>query len=131
MAGVKGDMMKVIDPFAGNGVQFSWPSEVNVGQLQNELVKALGPGVQIAVHWSKTEDGEDAPVDPKSPLEVFVTPKSVDLDAVRKVMSVHRPDPYYGMSQEGRRRVQLTEKVKSGADLSMQEMQEALRMMVS
>ncbi|WP_428957923.1 hypothetical protein [Streptomyces sp. cg35] len=118
------------DPFDGDSQKFSWPRQVNIGQLQIEVTEALGEQVRLAFILPVGEDGVDEPIDDDHPLVVYVTPSSADLAAVRQVMAAHRPDPYYGMSDEERQAAQLQEKVASGAELSLPEMQQALRLLM-
>ncbi|MEU6362303.1 hypothetical protein [Streptomyces albidoflavus] len=118
------------DPFLGNCQQFTWPRAVHIGQLQAEVSEVMGEQVRLAIVLPVGEDGMDVEVGAARPLTVFVTPSSADLSALRRVMAAHRPDPYYGMTDDERQRAQLEEKVRSGADLSLAEIQQALRMLV-
>ncbi|MET7363250.1 hypothetical protein ABZS76_33100 [Streptomyces sp. NPDC005562] len=120
-----------VDPFSGDSQRFTWPRQANIGQLQIEITEALGDQVRLAFISPRDTEGGDVEVSDEAPLIVFVTPSSADLAAVRQVMAAHRPDPYYGMSDEERQVAQLQEKIRSGADLTMEEMQKALRMLVS
>ncbi|MFD7835619.1 hypothetical protein [Streptomyces sp. NPDC059761] len=121
----------MLDPFAGDCQRFAWPREVQIGQLQVEVTEALGEAVRLVVVPSAAEEGGLLPVDAQNPLVVFVTPASADLGAVRRIMAAHVPDPYFGLSDADRQRMQLREKVRQGGDLSMAEMQEAMRMLLS
>lgn len=120
------EVMDVLDPFAGDSQMLKWPAEVNLGQLQVEVIAALG-AVQMAVYPPEDASGAVLPVTAADPLVVFVSPASTDLAAMREVLAAHRPDPYYGLSPEQIRQVQLEAKVRSGADLTMEELQQAVR----
>ncbi|MGW7100414.1 hypothetical protein [Streptomyces sp. NPDC054838] len=121
----------MVDPFAGDCQRFAWPREVNIGQLQVEVSAALGDEVRLVVSPPVVAEGGTVAVDAQNPLIVFVTPASADLAAVRRILAAHAPDPYYGISDLERQKMQLREKVRSGADLSLAEMQEAMRMLLS
>ena len=118
------------DPFGGDSQRFTWPRHVMVGQLQAELDESVGPDVRIAMVFPRDGDGQEVEADGQNPITVYVTPSSADLAAVRQVMAAHRPDPYFGMSDEDRENAQLREKIASGAELSMDEMQRALRLLI-
>lgn len=119
------------DPFGGDSQRFTWTRAVTVGQLQAELDETVGPEVRIAMVFPRDSEGVEIEIDAQNPITVYVTPSSADLAAVRQVMAAHRPDPYYGMSDEERENAQLREKIASGVDLSLDEMQRALRLLVS
>jgi hypothetical protein len=119
-----------VDPFRGDSHRFTWNREVAVGQLQVEVTEALGPSVQVAAVIPIDEDGLPGPVSAQDPVIFYVTPSSVDLAAVRRVLAEHRPDPYYGMTDEEREQAQLREKIAAGGELTPGEMQMALRMLV-
>jgi hypothetical protein len=121
----------IVDPFDGDSQRFDWPHPVSIGQLQVEVEEALGEHIRVAFIPPVDEEGADEEVSEEHPLIVYVTPSSADVTAVRQVMAAHRPDPYYGMTDEERQAVQLQEKIRSGAELSMEEIQTALRMLVS
>ncbi|MGW1436847.1 hypothetical protein ACWD7M_16550 [Streptomyces griseus] len=117
------------DPFGGGSHQISWPRSVGVGQLQHEITQALGPDVRIAVSIPTDGHGGDHEVCEQHRLEIYVSPSSAGA-GVQKLLSAHRPDPYYGMSAAEIERVQLEEKIRSGAALTMAEMQSALRLLL-
>lgn len=119
------------DPFGGDSQRFTWTRPVTVGQLQAELDETVGPQVRVAMVFPRDSDGVEVQADTQNPITVYVTPSSADLAAVRQVLAAHRPDPYYGMSDEEREGAQLREKIASGADLTMDEMQQALRLLIS
>ncbi|MFD8648642.1 hypothetical protein [Streptomyces mirabilis] len=119
------------DPFGGDSQRFTWTRNVTVGQLQAELDETVGPEVRIAMVFPRDSDGVEVEADDQNPITVYVTPSSADLAAVRQVMAAHRPDPYYGMSDEERGDAQLRVKIASGAELTMDEIQRALRLLVS
>ncbi|MGW9067925.1 hypothetical protein ACWGQT_00535 [Streptomyces yangpuensis] len=119
----------MLDPFAGDCQRFAWPREVNIGQLQVEVSEVLGEAVRLVVVPPASEEGP-LPVDVQNPLTVFVTPASADLAAVRKVMAAHVPDVHFGMSDLERQQMQLREKVRNGGDLSLAEIQDAIRMLL-
>ncbi|MFE0490235.1 hypothetical protein [Streptomyces griseoaurantiacus] len=120
-----------VDPFGGDSVRLTWAREVAVGQLQQEIVQVL-PDVRLAAAFPlDKETGEPVGVSAQSPLVLYVTPSSADVAAVRQVLGAHRPDPYFGMSEEEKSQAQLKEKIAAGLDLSPQEMQTALQMLVA
>lgn len=136
MADVSGetiDMTKgeapALDPFNEDCQQMSWASEVSIGQLQEEIVEAFGPGVHLATRAPRDTHGAEVAVSAQNPLLVFVHPASTDLTAVRAVLSAHRPDPYSGLSPEDRETVQLMEKVRSDSALTPDEYRRALRVL--
>lgn len=118
------------DPFGGDSQIFAWGREVQVGQLQAEIDASVGPQVRIAVALPRDDEGEVVEVDAQNQLTVYLTPSSADVAAVRQVMAAHRPDPYFGMTDEERQDAQLREKIASGQDLTPQEMQRAFRLLV-
>ncbi|MEV7675099.1 hypothetical protein [Streptomyces sp. NPDC088752] len=118
------------DPFAGNSQKFTWAREMTVAQLQAELDETLEHRVSIAVILPLGEDGHPKPVSESDPATIYVSPSSADLSAVRKVLSAHRSDPYYGMTEEQRQNAQLREKIASGATLTPEEVQRALQILL-
>ena len=118
------------DPFKGDSQRFTWPRGVEIGQLQDEVTLALGPSVRLAAFYP-VDDGVPLPVDAQNPVTLYVTPSSADLAAVRQVLAGHRPDPYYGMSEEERTNAQLREKIASGQTLTAEETTRALQMLIS
>lgn len=119
------------DPFSGDSQRFTWPRELEMGQLQAEVTEALGPDVRLAAFFNHDEEGAQLPVSADRPVVIYVTPSSADLAAVKQVLAVHKPDPYYGMSPEQVQQEQLKAKIASGQELSAEEMQAALRMLIS
>lgn len=119
------------DPFNGNSQRFTWNRSVLTGQLQAELDETVGPEVRIALVFPQDGEGQEIEADAQNPITVYVTPSSADLTAVRQVMGAHRPDPYYGMSDDERQDAQLREKIASGLDLTPGEMQRAFRLLIS
>lgn len=117
------------DPFGGGSHLIEWPRAVTVGQFQDEVAQACGDDVRIAVTVPTNEDGTDHTVSGQHPLKVYVS-ASADLSSVRKVLAAHRPDPYYGMSDDDVRRAQLEEKIRSDEDLTLREINQALQMML-
>jgi hypothetical protein len=119
------------DPFGGDSQRFTWPREVSVGQLQIEVTAELGDEVRIAVIAPTDADGAPQMVDAQNPLVFYVTPSSADLTGLRRVLGAHQVDPYFGMDDEGRRQAQLREKIQAGAELTAEEMQQALRLLIA
>jgi hypothetical protein len=119
------------DPFLGNSQCFTWARDLGIGQLQEEVSESLSPEVRIAALFPHDGQGELLPVDAQHPITIYVTPSSADLAAVRQVLAAHRPDPYYGMSDEERTQAHLRAKIAAGEDLTPDEMQMALRMLVT
>lgn len=120
---------KHADPFEGDSRMLTWSEEVNIGQLVDELSAAL-PEVQSAVCPPQV-DGVDVDVDATNPLVIFVSPSSTDLSQVRQVLAAHRPDRYYGLSEQEVQEAQLVEKINSDQQLTPAEMQMALKMLIS
>ncbi|MCX4799575.1 hypothetical protein OG497_37610 [Streptomyces sp. NBC_01242] len=119
------------DPFGGDSQCFTWNRAVMVGQLQDELAETVGPEVRVAMLFPRDGEGQEIEVGPQNPITVYVTPSSADLVAVRQVMGAHRPDRYYGLTDNERQDAQLREKIASGADLTQDEMQRAFRLLIS
>ncbi|THA72557.1 hypothetical protein E6R60_26885 [Streptomyces sp. A0642] len=119
-----------MDPFGGGSHVISWPRAVTVGQLTDEIAQALGNEVSIAVAMPTDANGADREVSGQHPLKIFVTPPSTDLAAVKQLLAAHRPDPHYGMSDEDIKRGSLERKIRSGEELTMAEVQAALRMLI-
>jgi len=119
------------DPFRGDSQRFTWTRALELGQLQAEVAEALGPDIQLAVLHQYDDQDKVLPVDPKNPVTVYVTPSSVNVAALRQVMAAHRPDPYYGMTDEQKAQAQLKEKIAAGEALTSEEMTMALQMLMS
>lgn len=119
------------DPFRGDCQRFTWTRQVEVGQLQAEVAEALGTSVQVAAVIPIDEYGAPGVVSAEDPITFFVTPSSVDLATVRKVLAEHRPDPYFGMDEEQKAQAQLKEKIAAGEALSPEETTRALQMLMS
>ncbi|MFH8483071.1 hypothetical protein [Streptomyces sp. NPDC018055] len=117
------------DPFGEGSHRIFWPRDIVVGQLQDEIRQTLGSEVQIAVSIPTDSDGADHTVGEQHRLTIFVKPSGAG-DRVAELLAAHRPDPYYGMSDDEVKRAQLEEKVRSGAELTMKDMQAALRMLM-
>lgn len=122
---------RYVDPFNGDSTIVKWATGINVGQLAVELQTALGDGVQLAAYLPQDEGGEETAPDESNPYVLFVSPSSVKAAAVRRVLAAHRPDPYFGMSEEDRARTQFIAKVQSPTDLSDEEMRHAVRLLMS
>jgi hypothetical protein len=95
------------------------------------VTQALGPAVRLAAFFPLDDDNDPLPVDAQSPITLYVTPSSADLAAVRQVLAAHKPDPYYGMTDEEKVQAQLREKIAAGQTLSSEEMTLALQMLIS
>ncbi|MFI0967093.1 hypothetical protein ACH4S8_37765 [Streptomyces sp. NPDC021080] len=118
------------DPFGGDSQRFTWDRDVQIGQLQVELDESAAQGAHVAMIFPRDADGQTVQVDAQNPITVYVTPSSASLTDVRQVLAAHQPDPYFGLSDEDRENVQLREKIASGAELSMAEIQRALQLLV-
>ncbi|MGA5598387.1 hypothetical protein ACPCSE_29555 [Streptomyces cellulosae] len=118
------------DPFQGDSQRLSWSRDMELGQLQEEVREALGEQVQLAVLFEHDEHHVPLPVDSEHPAVIYVHPSSTDLGALRQVLAAHRPDPYYGMTEEERAQAQVREKVAAGKPLTPDEMQLAFRMLL-
>jgi hypothetical protein len=118
------------DPFQGDSQVITWARDLEMGQLQVEITEALGPDVRLAAFFQYDDQNNRLPVDAQHPVSVYVTPSSAPMAAVRQVLATHKPDPYYGMTDEEKAQVQLKEKISSGATLSPDEVQRALQMLV-
>jgi hypothetical protein len=126
-----GDITDSRDPFQGDSQRFTWAREVGVGQLQDEVIQALGPDVRVVAFLPYDAEGAQLPVDAQNPITLCVTPSSADLAAVRQVLAAHKPDPYYGMSDEAKVQAQVREKISAGQTLTPEEMTLALQMLVA
>jgi hypothetical protein len=118
-------------PFLGDSQRFTWSRELEMGQLQDEVTEAMGSAVRLAAFFPLDDEGNRLGVDAQNPVTVYVTPSSADLAAVKQVLAAHRPDPYYGMTDEEKAQVQLREKIAAGQALSPEEMTLALQMLIS
>ncbi|MEU9405584.1 hypothetical protein AB0E08_07755 [Streptomyces sp. NPDC048281] len=118
-------------PFRGDSQRFTWSRQLEIGQLQDEITSALGPAVQLAAFFPLDGDGDPLAVDAQNPITLYVTPSSADLAAVKQVLAVHKPDPYYGMTDEQKTQAQLREKIASGQPLTPEETTAALQMLIA
>jgi hypothetical protein len=118
-------------PFRGDSQRFTWPRDLGIGQLQEEVTEALGPDVRLAALFPFDADGAPVAVSAQAPVTLYVTPSSADLAGVKQVLAAHKPDPYFGLSDEEKARVQLREKIASGQELTAQETTMALQMLIS
>jgi hypothetical protein len=118
-------------PFRGDSQRFTWPRDLQIGQLQDEVTEALGPDVRLAAFFPLDDEGEPVPVGAQTPITLYVTPSSADLAAVKQVLATHRPDPYYGMTDEQKAQAQLREKIASGQPLTPEETTAALQMLLT
>lgn len=126
---------RYIDPFGEGSPTLSWTSKINMAQFIAELTETL-PGTQIVAYLPQDdESGEEVPVDATHPYVFFLSPPSTDLTAVRQVLASHRPNPYFGMTDDERQQQQivtgLREKVAAGEDLTDTDIQQALRLLLS
>lgn len=122
------ELMSVLDPFQGDSQMVKWGQEINLGQLKDEVTAALG-AVQMAVYPPEDEAGADLPVDADHPNLVFVSPSSVDLVALRRMLGAHRPDPHYGLTPEQIQQAQLHEKIRAKEPLTQDELLQAVQML--
>lgn len=118
-------------PFQGNSQRFTWSRDLEIGQLQEEVTGALGPDVRLAAFFPLDAEDAPLPVSAQHPITVYVTPSSADLAAVKQLLAVHKPDPYFGMTNEEKAQVQLREKIASGQTLTPEELTMALQMLVT
>lgn len=118
-------------PFLGDSQRFTWSRDLQIGQLQDEITQAMGPAVRLAAFFPADEEGDRLGVDAQNPVVLYVTPSSADLAAVKQVLAAHKPDLYYGMTDEEKAQAQLREKIAAGQTLSPEEMTLALQMLVS
>jgi hypothetical protein len=118
-------------PFLGNSQRFTWSRDIEMGQLQDEVTLALGSDVRLAAFFPLDENEAAQPVDAHHPIILYVTPSSADVAAVKQVLGAHKPDPYYGMTDEEKVQAQLREKIASGQTLTPEELTLALQMLLS
>lgn len=118
-------------PFRGDSQRFTWPRDLQIGQLQEEVTGALGPDVRLAAFFPLDADDAPVAVDAQNPVTLYVTPSSADVAGVKQVLASHKPDPYYGMTDEQRAQAQLREKIASGQTLTPEETTAALQMLIS
>jgi hypothetical protein len=118
-------------PFQGDSQRFTWSRDIQIGQLQDEVTQAMGPAVRLAAFFPLDDEGDALPVDAQNPVTVYVTPSSTDMAALKQVFAVHRPDPYYGMTDDEKAQAQIREKIASGQTLTAEEMTLAFQMLIS
>lgn len=118
-------------PFRGDSQRLTWSRDLQIGQLQDEVTQALGPAVRLAAFFPLDDVGDPLTVGDQTPVTLYVTPSSADLAALKQVLAVHRPDPYYGMTDEEKAQAQIREKIAAGQTLSPEEMTLALQMLIS
>lgn len=118
-------------PFRGDSQRLTWTRDLQIGQLQEEITEALGPDVRLAAFFPLDEAGEPVAVDAQTPVTLYVTPSSADLAGVKQVLAAHKPDPYFGMTDEEKARMQLREKIASGQALTPEETTAALQMLIA
>ncbi|MFF7198157.1 hypothetical protein ACFZAM_31175 [Streptomyces sp. NPDC008079] len=122
-----------IDPFGDRGsIKIAWSSELNVGQLFDEFraLEGITPDAQYTTYTPEDDEGNAIPADADHPYVFFFTPPTLDVSVLKKALAAHRPDPYYGMDADQREQLQLVAKLRSGEDLTLEEMQKAIRMAV-
>lgn len=118
-------------PFRGDSHRFTWARGLEIGQLQEEITEAIGPDVRLAAFFPLDDEGAPVTVDAQNPVTLYVTPSSADLAMVKQVLAGHRPDPYYGLTEEEKALVQLREKIASGQALTPEETTAALQMLIT
>lgn len=104
--------LKTTDPF-GDSKTFEITKEVNEAQLQAEIEEAVGHPVQFGVHRIP---GETEGI-------LFISPgKEIDGRTVAGKIRTHKPDPYFGLTDEQRLQAEVAEKVRQGKVLSPEEL---------
>lgn len=123
------------DPFNGNSQVVTWGHPINLTQFVAELAAAL-PDVRIISYQPMENRGDvlnlgAAPVwaDPSAedPVVMYLSPSTVDLNAVQRLLVAHRPDPYFGLTDQQRLLVQVRDKLANGEVLTSEEMMIALQ----
>lgn len=118
------------DPFGEGSPTIMWTQPLNLAQLVDEVRTSIS-NAQMVAYLPEDDEGNDVDPDADHPYVFFMAPVDIDVAAVRRVLAAHRPDPYYGMSDEQRQQTQLIAKAKSGATLTNDEIQQALRLLLA
>lgn len=122
------------DPFNGDSRIFSWGKDINLPQFNTELTAAF-PGTHMVSYRAvsnpdATELGappEYADVTEDTPVTIFLSPSTIDANQVLALLAAHRPDPYFGMSDQQRALVQIKAKLATGDVLTPEEMTIAMQ----
>jgi hypothetical protein len=115
-------------PAFEDSATFELTKQVELGQITEELVKALGRQVQVAQlgpQHSFVPSEED-------PAELAISPSSVDRKVVEKVIEDHMPVIGYDIPQREKDFAALTERLQNepDAELSPADIEAAVRALV-
>jgi hypothetical protein len=123
------------DPFSGNSQVLTWNRDINLSQFNAELTSTL-PGAQM-ISYQAIANVNDvltsgaapiwAEVSDENPVVIYLSPSTIDLTQVQALLAAHRPDPYYGMSDQERLVAQVKAKLASGEVLTPEELTIALQ----
>jgi hypothetical protein len=121
---IKPEDLKGMSPFGDAPVvSVICDKHIEVGQLADEISAEAGKLVSLAlVNTTIPDDDEHG--------TLFVTPP-VEVSLVKRLMQAHRPDDMHGFSPAQRQRLELTTKLKSGEELSQEDMRAALALALS
>ena len=125
------------DPFDGNSRIFSWGKDINLPQFNAELSTAV-PGAHMVSYRAVTNRDDVelgalpvyADITEDTPVTIFLSPSTIDANQVLALLAAHRPDPYFGMSDQQRTLVQIRAKLSNGEILTPEEMTLAMQAML-
>jgi hypothetical protein len=108
-------------PYGGKGLTLNATGDVHPYQLIEEIYQRLGERGDYEVVVTESHDGKQRSVHVLG---------DADRAVVQGVIDSHDPDPDYGLSAEERRIQDLKHQLKSGADLSPQDLNTLMRAML-
>jgi len=111
------------NPFDGDCYTTSLDRQVNVAQLGDEISEAVGFNVQLSV----VNPCPGTPISEDNPATMYIHPP-VDGRVVRGKIRSHQIDDLYGLSEDQRARLTLTDKLRRGESLTEKEQATALRL---
>jgi hypothetical protein len=113
--------------FDGAGKSYKVTKDVRPGQLIEEIYERLGDRskFEVVAHLD-----DDAPVSEDNPLTLHLL-GDVDLRTVRGVVESHEKDENFGLSDEEAKLNVLKDRLTSGEDLPVKELNKLLRSMLS
>lgn len=114
--------------FDGAGKSYKVTKDVRPGQLIEEIYERLGDRskFEVVVHL----EDDDAPVSESNPLTLHLL-GDVDLRTVRGVVESHEKDDNFGLTVEEVKLNALRDRLASGEDLPVGELNKLLRSMLS
>ncbi len=111
------ERLAMTNPFGdAEAVSVDFGGEVNVTQLAAEIAELTGFPVMVALVKSD---------DPDPVSKLYVTPV-VNEEVIVRAISDHEFDDLYGMDESQRERYELSRKLSSGDELTVEEMRRAL-----